>query len=254
MQRLGDHAPRLSAARALLTRKGRRGELFVFEGETLLDEALRSALEIDAVYATQAAYDASPTVQSFDGKRLWIVSERAAQRLSDVDTPSGIAVVARRPLVSLERLIGRPGPVLALADLADPGNAGTLVRAGEAFGAAGVVFGRSGVDPFHPKVIRAAMGSIFRLPVAEADPSELAGAASAARRPVAGLTADGGGSVTGLPAQAVLVVGGERSGLGAWEKCCTSLFRIPMQAGAESLNAGVAGAIALYEATRGRPE
>ncbi len=250
--RLGERAPRLAAARALLSPKGRAGaRRFLFEGPTLLREALRSGVAIDEIYVTQAAYEATPLLREAErsGIHIWSVGARAAQRLSDVESPTGIVALARRTPATLRAIFDAAGTVLVLADLADPGNAGTLLRAAEAFGATGVVFGRRGVDPYHPKVVRAAAGSLFRLPLAVAGPDEVAKAAGSL--PVAGLTGDGASPVWHLPAAPrLLLVGQERRGLGPWAALCTTTVCIPMHGSTESLNAAVAGSIALYEASR----
>jgi len=254
---LGDRSRRLTDAAALLTPKGRRAaERFLFEGETLLREARDAELPAHEIFATQRAYDRTPLLREMeqDGTPLWIVSDKAARRLSDVETPSGIVAVASRRFDSVAGILARPGTVLVLADLSDPGNAGTLLRSAEAFGAAGAVFGAAGVDPYHPKVVRAAMGSLFRLPVAIADPACLAEEAKTAERAVAGITAEGGRGIEEVPGGAVLVVGQERRGLGAWQAACELSFAIPMRRHTESLNAAVAGSIALFQASLRRPE
>jgi TrmH family RNA methyltransferase len=141
-------------------------------------------------------------------------------------------------------------PVLVLADVADPANAGTLLRSAEAFGCGGVVFGSLGVEPYHPKVVRGSMGALFRLAVAVAEPPEVCAAAASEGVRLLGLAAEG------RPLRdedwerpAALVVGNERHGLGRWESLCEGLLGIPMAGQSESLSAGVAGSIALYEAT-----
>lgn len=157
---LGLNAHRLNDVRALTTSKGRREQQrFAFEGITLLEEAHRSGVTIDELYVTQAAYESTPLVRELDasGTPTFVVAERAAAKISDVETPPGIVAVAARRLYSLDELFSRSGTVLVLADLNDPGNAGTLLRSADAFACAGVVFGRLGVDPFHPKVVRGAM-------------------------------------------------------------------------------------------------
>ena len=106
-----------------------------------------------------------------------------------LETPTGIVAVTPLRLRPVAELMH--GPALLLADLNDPGNAGTLLRSAEAFGASGVVFGSLGVDPFHPKVVRGAMGALFRLPLASATPEELASAARAAGIPIFGLAMGG---------------------------------------------------------------
>jgi RNA methyltransferase, TrmH family len=137
--------------------------------------------------------------------------------------------------------------VLLLAGIGDPGNAGTLVRSAEAFGAAGVLFGRGGVDPFAPKVVRAAMGSLFRLPVAGVSADDLLAAAAAAGRPIIAAGLDGE-PLRGadLPPNPVLAVGNERHGVGAFLPRWDRAVRIEQAGATESLNAAVAGSILLY--------
>jgi RNA methyltransferase, TrmH family len=251
---LGTNSPRLTALGALVKRKGHYDrDRFAFEGATLLREAEQSGLSIEELFVTRAAYDATPLVQTLDagGTPTFVIEEKSAARISDLETPPGIIAVASRAERSVTDLLATAGLVLVLADINDPGNAGTLVRSAEAFGASGVVFGRLGVDPYHPKVVRSAMGSIFRLTPSVADPPELARAALAARVPVVGLTA-GGESVEDFDfgSKAALVVGHERHGLGRWVPVCERSLALPMRGAAESLNAAVAGSIALYEAAR----
>lgn len=254
--RLGVHAERLTAVRALLTTKGRRQTgRFAFEGPTLLAEAHESGTHIKEVYATQDAYDAQPLVRQLDesGVPTFIVHLRSATKISDLESPSGIVGIASLALADLSQLFSSDGIVLALADLNDPGNVGTLVRSAWAFGARGVVAGRLGADPYHPKAVRAAMGALFRVPVALADPEELAQAAQAGGYALVGLAADGSAlSRWNRPSRCAVVVGHERGGLGRWEALCRQRVAIPMEPGAESLNAAVAGSIVLYEA-RMRP-
>jgi RNA methyltransferase, TrmH family len=249
---LGAHSPVLKEARALLTTKGRREQRrFLFEGPTLLSEARESGLAIEAIFATQAAYDANGSMDEMEsgGAPIWIVPESAMLRLSDVVTPQGIVAVARQRIEEATAILGRPGAVLVLAGINDPGNAGTIVRSAEAFGAAGVFFGEGGVEPYHPKVVRSAMGALFRVPVARLSVGELKLLASAAHRPVFGLRSEAERDVSELSRAAVIVVGQERAGLGAWAADCAEVCKIPMQAG-ESLNAAVAASIALYEASK----
>lgn len=251
--RLGAHAARLTHLRALRSVKGRR-ELhrFAFEGPTLLEEAATAGFPIAELYATPAAYDATPLLRELEaaGTPAFIVGEGAFGSISDVATPSGIVAVASVRLRTLASLFGGER-TLILADLNDPANAGTLLRSADAFGTPGVVFGRLGVDPYHPKVVRGSMGAIFRLAVGVAGPEETAAAAAAAGTRMLGLAAAGGPLREGIFAPPMaLVVGHERHGLGTWERHCERVLAIPMQGRAESLSAAVAGSIALYEAAR----
>lgn len=251
---LGAHNARIEVARALLTKKGRREHRrFTIEGPTLLQEALAAHIPIEELYVTRSAYEETRAVHQAEdaGATVYLVDDRSMSRISDVDTPSGIVGIVPIALQSASDILAEPGVVLALADVNDPGNAGTLLRSAEAFGVNRVIFGSRGAEPHLPKVVRAAMGAIFRLRMAVAAPAELQPLLS-------------GWAVTGLAAEGellgdlrwdshnVLVVGNERHGLGPWRPLCTRLGAISMRGAAESLNAGVAGSIALYEATKRR--
>jgi RNA methyltransferase, TrmH family len=250
---LSPHNPRLAAVRELRTPRGRReAGRFAAEGPTLLEEAARSGLRPREIYATAEALGAlDPGRWEAAGTSVYVIPERAFARLSDLETPSGLLAVFDLPATTVDEVLARAGPVLLLAGVSDPGNAGTLVRSAEAFGAAGVLFGRGGADPFAPKVVRAAMGSLFRLPVAQAGPDEVLAAASAAGRPIVATDVEGEELGAGaLPAGAVLAVGNERRGVRDWLPRWDRAVRIPQRAATESLNAAVAGSIVLYEASR----
>lgn len=251
---LGKNSERLARVRALHTNKGRRErERFAFEGLTLLEEAQRSGFPVEEIYATSQAYESSELVRRLDAQGLpvFIVDPRSAEKISDLDTPAGIVAVAPIRLEPAAGLFGGDGLVLVLADLNDPGNAGTLLRSADAFGCRGVAFGRLGADPYHPKVVRAAMGALFRLPVAVLEPQEAAVAAAAAGFELTGLSATGDDlGAAAWSRRAGIVVGNERHGLGKWADSCARLLSIPMPGAAESLNAAIAGSIALYAAAR----
>jgi TrmH family RNA methyltransferase len=233
----------------LQTVKGRKEHgRFAFEGPTLLEEALRSGVGIEELYVSDAVLAANATVRELDqrGTPVYVVDDRTLRKISDLDTPTGLLGVAAQRAGDLGAVLRGP-LTLVLADLNDPGNVGTLLRSAEAFGASGVVLGRLGVDPYHPKVVRGAMGTIFRLPLAVASATEFAAAAAAAGTTIIGLTTGGGSlDAIGLGAATALVVGHERRGLGSWEVPGVRLAGIPMRGAAESLNASVAGSIGLY--------
>lgn len=253
-QGLSAQNARVKYARELRTRKGRNENgAFAYEGTTLLDEAARSGVTPSALYVTQRAYDAHEYVRELDARGVptYVLDDRAFASISDVETPSGVLAVAPIRSASLAEIAARPGCVLVLAGIADPGNVGTLLRSAEAFGCAGAIFGEGGVDPYHPKVVRSAMGSVFRLPTTMAAPSEAAAVLKSAGRTLVGLAAGAADlGDLGAPEKLAIVVGQERHGLGPWEPLCDHLAAIAMPGAAESLNAAVAGSIALYEASR----
>lgn len=249
----GAHADRVLRARELQSVKGRKEHgRFAFEGPTLLDEALRSGIGIEELYVTQAVLESNAVVRELDerGTPVYLVDDRTVRKISDLETPTGLIAVARQKTGALGAIL-RGRLTLVLANLNDPGNVGALVRSGEAFGATGIVHGNLGVDPYHPKVVRAAMGSIFRVPHAVASPSEFIAAARAAGTTVIGLAAGAPDLETiDVRTPAALIVGHERRGLGLWELPGVYLAGISMAGGAESLNAAVAGSVALYVVSR----
>jgi RNA methyltransferase, TrmH family len=245
----GAHAERVARVRDLQTVKGRKKHgRFVFEGATLLDEALRSGVEIEELYVTESVLEGNAAVQKLDerGTPVYLVDERVASRISDLTTPTGLVAVAQERAADLATILsGRL--TLVLADLNDPGNVGTLLRSAEAFGAQGVVVGSLGVDPYHPKVVRSAMGATFRIALAVASPQEFDVIAKGLNATVLGLAIDGDDIAEMQPGDpTVLLVGHERRGLGLWQNSANRLVAIPMSGPAESLNAAVAGSIALY--------
>jgi RNA methyltransferase, TrmH family len=245
----GAHAERVTRVRDLQTVKGRKEHgRFAFEGPTLLDEALRSGVAVEELYVTAPVLEANATVRRLDaaGTPVFVVDDRTLRKISDLDTPTGlVGVAAQQAHAFAEVLRGRL--TLVLADLNDPGNVGTLLRSAEAFGASGVVLGSLGVDPYHPKVVRAAMGTIFRLPLTVASAADFAAGAKAAGCTVVGLAARGADLDRLTPGQTTaLVVGHERRGLGSWETPGIILAGIPMHGKVDSLNAAVAGSIGLY--------
>jgi len=251
METLGRHSAELRSLVALARPEGRaeRG-LYIVEGATLLEEARRSGVAVAAIYATQEAYAREPQLAAAhaEGVPLKLLEERSAERLSELEHPPGIFSLVPLLLAEPATILARSGLALLLADLNDPGNAGTLLRAAEAFGATGALLGDLGVDPHHPKLVRAAMGAHFRLPLARVSPPELAGRLAEHPTLTIGLSAEGA-PISTLPHRGarLLVVGNERHGLGRWAPLCRELAAIPMPGRAESLNAAVAGAIALYE-------
>jgi RNA methyltransferase, TrmH family len=256
---LSPHNPRLERVRDLRTSRARREHgRFAFEGPTLLADARSSGLAIEELYVTPAALTAhAQLVAELEaaGTAVFEVPDRTLARLSDLETPPGLLAVARTPAGDLATILGRPGPALLLAGVGDPGNAGTLLRSAEAFGAAGVLFGRGSVDAFAPKVVRGAMGSLFRLPVARVEAAELLEAAAASGRPIVAATLDGEPlATTRLPANAVLAIGNERHGVAGFLPRWDLAVRIEQASTTESLNAAVAGSILLYAAALQKAE
>lgn len=183
------------------------------------------------------------------GVPLEEVADRELKRISDTEHPQGILLVVEEPTDAGELLAGVDSPrVLVLDGIQDPGNAGTLIRSARAFGLDGVLALDGTVDPFNPKVVRASAGALAHIPVfrrrwPELDPW-LAG------RKVPLLVAGAKGEdVRGIvvPASWALAVGNEGSGVSKEALARASqVVGVPMAPAADSLNAGLAGAILLF--------
>ena len=237
---------------------------FLVEGADLVAAGLVAGRRPQAVFvldgsAEAAAAAAAPAMADLP---LLAVNERVATRISTLETPAHVMAMFPLPQApELARL--RSARLLAVyADrIADPGNLGTLMRAAAGFGATALITSPDSVDAFSPKVVRGSMGALFALPVyterALGDVvDELGGPL------VYGLAAHGGTDLhsAALRRPAVLCVGAERAGLSEQaSRLVGEMLTIPLASPAasavESLNAGVAGAIALYEfARRGDPQ
>jgi TrmH family RNA methyltransferase len=238
----------------------------VVEGPVPVAEALAAGVVLDEAYvdaeAWAAAVPGSPLRTAVEaaaaaGTPVWSLGPGVLDKVADTVTPQGLVAVAPRLPAALPTVVAAtPEPVLVLVELADPGNAGTLVRTAEAAGAAGVVFAGASTDPFGPKAVRAAAGSVLRLPVAEAtDATEVLAALRAGGRRLVATVAAGGVApeAVDLTGPVAVAVGSEAHGLPeAWVAAADHLLTVPLAAGVESLNAAVAGAVVLFEAARQR--
>ena len=236
---------RKAAAHGALTDEG----LAIAEGFHLLEEALKSGVEIDAVIAAEAASDRLPQLAR---SRMVTVPDRVFAELTTTEQPQGVITLVRPPRWTLADALGLRAMAVVLDGVQDPGNAGAVIRSAEAFGATGVVFLKGTVNPWNPKCLRGAAGSSFRVPL------------------VAGLTAvdflaQAGSLVvfTAMPHAdrmldqadfthpCAIVIGGEGRGVSEPMGARAKHIRIPTRA-VESLNAAVAAGVLLYEARRQR--
>ena len=237
----------------------------MIEGPVAVNEVLAGGIGLDQLYVDAALWaDAgagTPLRQAVGrageaGTPVWSLPAGVLAGVADTVNPQGLVAVAPRCVASVVEVAARPGPVLVLVDVADPGNAGTLVRAAEAAGAAGVVFVGTSTDPFGPKAVRAAAGSLLRLPVAE-EPNASAAVETlraAGRCIVACVAVDGDPPEEhDLTAPVAIVVGSEAHGLPeATVAAADALLTVPLAVSVESLNVAVAGAVVLFEAARQR--
>ncbi|WP_202903366.1 TrmH family RNA methyltransferase [Gorillibacterium massiliense] len=242
----------------LLTRRGRdKQKKVLLEGEHLVIEALNSGIAVESVlYLAEKGIPFG--VESYltgEVERI-AISQAVLAKCSDTETPQGVLAVARRPELAAEVLLdNREALIVALDGVQDPGNLGTIIRTADAAGATGIVLGRGTVDPYNPKTMRSAMGSLFHLPVVEASLPQLLQQAAAG-----GAKVYSTGMSSGLTCYAAdlsgpvwFVLGNEGAGVSAEVRGCVQQeLSIPMPGKAESLNVAMAGGILLYEALRQR--
>jgi TrmH family RNA methyltransferase len=232
---------------------------FVIDGPVLLLEALAAGVPVEEVFATSEADAGVVAAAEAAGARIREVTQVVLARAVDTVTPNGLAAIARRVEVSVEDALvaGAAGPLLlVLVDVSDPGNAGTLLRAAEASGAAAVLFCGSSVDPSNAKCVRASAGALFHVPVASGgDVVEVlerlrrGGVRSVATVVDGGLPYD----VADLTGPVAIVLGSEAHGLPAGVLALVDHpVSIPMTGRAESLNVAMAGSVLCFEALRQR--
>ncbi|MCS6992613.1 MAG: RNA methyltransferase [Anaerolineales bacterium] len=253
------HNPKLKQIRALAGRPKARREtgLFLAEGIRLVEEAL--AANWPFAYALWSA-DLSARGQALverlraGGVPVEEVSPSLLQALSETESSQGLLAVLKLPQAS------PPNPetmtfVLIPDQIRDPGNLGTLIRTAAAAGADAVLIPPETTDPWAPKVVRAGMGAHFRLTVAGCQWAEI----QAFLRGFNVFLADAGGQVSlwdaNFQAKTALIIGGEAEGASAQAReLANVVVNIPMPGKIESLNAGTAGAILLFEVVRQRNE
>ncbi len=263
---VGIKHPLVGQLRRLARRRRERVERgrFLVEGPTLIGVALEAGASVELVVHDGGAADddrcAEVAVAALAaGARVVQLAPGAMARLSDAVTPQPLAAVVRRPDTSLDEVLAaaldRARPLVVLGEVADPGNAGTLVRSAEASGCAGVI-SCAGVDPFGPKTVRASAGAVFLVPIVEQPSLRLTLAALGdAGVPRIGLVAHDGVplgdcDVTGTVA---FVLGSESHGLpDGLDRALDQVVTIPTEGRGESLNVAMAGTLAVFEASRQR--
>ena len=182
------------------------------------------------------------------------VSGHVLERLSDVRTSQGIVAVATSQTGDLDAVVGT-GLLVVLDAVADPGNAGTIVRTADAAGAAGVILTEGSVDVFGPKAVRSAAGSTYHLPIVVDVPfGAVVDRCRTAGQSIYGLAGAGSRTIDDLEGQAppiALVLGNEAHGLStAHAELLDGLVSIPIHGRAESFNVAAAAAIAIYLTAR----
>ena len=248
--------PLLKEVRRAIARGARTQDGFcIAETFHLLEEALGSGCEIGAVLTAESVRSAvEAQLRGRPETRLVVLADALFRSLSDTEAAQGVMALVRPPEWELDQLFAGQALVVVLDGVQDPGNAGAIVRAAEAFGATGLVFLKGTANPYNPKAVRASAGSIFRVPLVtglDAAPARAAleahGLDIYATAPSAAKDLD----AAGLSRACAFVIGSEGRGVSPEWNAGAAGLRIPTR-GVESLNAATAAAILLYEAQRQR--
>lgn len=241
-----------------------RGELTpdgccAVEGTHLVEEALRSEVEVVALLAARSAENRLATFEAAgDGcTRSYLTSDRIFRALAQTETPQGIAALVRLATPQLEKQLSSPQALaVVLVGLQDPGNLGTILRALEAFRGAACLLTPNTVSPFNAKAVRASAGSLFRVPVyTKLAPEQIFvlcrqhGLQTVALAPHASQPV----SEIDLRPPTAFFIGQEGSGVPEnLLQQSDKVAGIPLAAPVESLNAAMAASLALYETARQR--
>lgn len=234
---------------------------YVIEGIKMFEEVL--TYEKSGLVKTFVAESFYQTLKEQDAKLYKeleqvdyeVVADKVFKEISETMTPQGILAIVKQPQYELERILEQERVnLIVLEDLRDPGNLGTIIRTAEGAGVNGVILSKASVDIFNPKVIRSTMGAIYRVPFIYVD--SIADTIRLLQERQITLYA------THLHAskyydevnygdRTAVMIGNEANGLTEESaKASDVLIKIPMEGKVESLNAGVATAIMMYEIYR----
>ena len=240
--------PRVLMWRSLKERRGRRETgCFLVEGRKMVAEALASGFPVEALLLDESRPPEEPLPESV---AAYLLPEHVLAAVCDTKTPQGVAAVVRMTEPS------QAGRRLAVLDgVQDPGNVGTIIRTADAAGFDGVLLSSQCADPYSPKVLRATMGSVFRMNLRITD--DLPGVLEALKaRGYAVMSSqldgdDFGTVAPGIAEPFALVIGSEGNGVSEpVRQLATHRVALPMRGGAESLNAAVAAGIMMYALMR----
>ncbi len=239
--------PKVTTWKSLKDRKGRKETgCFLVEGRKMVEEALASAFPVEAVLVDAERVGEFTLPGNLS---VYTMPSHVLAAVCDTKTPQGIAAVVRMAEVEMtgKRFVAMDG-------VQDPGNVGTIIRTADAAGFEGIILSTQCADVFSPKVLRATMGSIFRMGIRVTDdlPGMLGGMVKEGASVLSSqLDGEPFYQRSPLNERFVLVIGSEGNGVTDEVKAiATHKVKLPMRGGAESLNAAVAAGIMMYELTR----
>lgn len=243
------------------TDKGVRTDagLAVAESFHLLEEALRTGREVPIVVAAESVRETvARHVRGLSETRVVAVPDALFRTVASTETTQGVIALVRIAEWTVAQVFRGTSLAVVLDGVQDPGNAGTILRSAEAFGATGVIFAKGTASPYNPKTLRASAGSLFRLPFVTGLDGAMVKAALRQHRVAvyAGMPFTGSQKIAGAAdfvRPCAIVAGAEGRGVSRELRAIAEEIAIPT-AGVESLNAAIATSVLLYEARRQRQE
>jgi RNA methyltransferase, TrmH family len=265
----GRHNPLVKQLRQAFTR-GKLTETgdCAIEGPRIVEEAIRSGVRFSVLFFRETSQNIAERLlpQIAAQVETLLLPDKLFDSIVSSESPQGVAALVRPQEFAFEDLIERlhSGPAVVLGGLQDPGNLGTIVRSAEAFGSAGVILGAGTVSPYNSKAVRASAGSVFRLPVVhghgnrqtiEVELAKVCEMLGEKRVRLIATSSHKGAPLhqTDLTGPCAIFFGNEGAGLTRdLIAKMDEIVSIPHMPQVESLNAGVAASIVLYEAARQR--
>jgi len=231
--------------------------VFVTEGIKMFLEAPSDSIR--KIYVTESFYVKKQYMDRVEQYPYEIVDDAVFKKASDTIMPQGIICIIKQNKYKLEALLENPNSQLILIEgLQDPGNLGTIIRTGEGAGVQGIIMSENTVDIYNPKVIRATMGSIYRMPFFYTKDLEMVVALlheKGINTYAAHLEGEHNYDEEDYQKGCAFLIGNEGNGLTtSLSEKATKKIKIPMQGKVESLNAAVSATILMYEANRQRRE
>ena len=244
----------------LKERKYRNKEgLFIAEGIHLVQEALRSKAKVHSiVYDMELGLPSELQEWAHNGLDVeWIeVNDAIIRKCTDTETPQPVFAIIQKPGADYRLLLEANKPLVIVVDgVQDPGNLGTIIRSADAVGATGVVIGKGSVDLYNSKTVRSTMGSLFHLPIVEADLTTLLPEVKGQGIHVVSTSLQASHTCYSydFTQPTWFVVGNEGKGVSSEVSLLVEdHILIPMKGQAESLNVAMATTVMLYEALRQR--
>lgn len=253
--------PIIKEIKSLYKKKNRwENRLFLIEGIKIVEEAIINEIGIKTIIISDNFFESKDGMRFYEGLRQRYnfvkVNDILYRSISDTENPQGIMAICGFNIREVKEIDGRNTHfILFLDGIQDPGNMGTIIRTADAFNIDGIIVGDGSVDPYNPKVVRSTMGSIFRVPlyICKNSVESLVGLKNKGFLILA--TSLSGVRIYDIDFdhKFVCIIGNEANGVDSTiMEYANQQIKIPMPGNAESLNAGVAASIIMYEVMRSR--